>query len=127
MIRDAIPLLGGRVADAVEAWNYAAAHVFEGLVRARVTDENAEITIELTTFGKDPPAAQEAYADAVAKRFVGDDVGYRAALASIEQRFPKTRAARRAAEVKARPSFLGVGTALLATLGVMGDGGEKKR
>jgi hypothetical protein len=126
LFRAAIPIFGERVAAAAEAWNYASAHLSQGLVEARVTDEDFDLTLELTSFAADPPAAREAYGAALAKRFAGDDAGYRAALAAIEHGFPGTRAARRAAEVQRGDPFCGAGVALTATLGMMGNATKKK-
>ena len=127
LFRDAIPLLGGRVAAAVEAWDYASAHISQALVRVKVTDEGVDFTVDLTGFGADPPAAREAYRAALARRFADDAAGYKAALAGIERRFPGTRAARRAAEVRKGAPFFGAGVALMGTLGLMGNGEGKKR
>jgi hypothetical protein len=127
MVRAAIPLLGERIAPSVEAWDYVSAHVSQALVRARVTDEEAELTIDLTSFAADPPAARAAYDAALARRFAGDDPGYRAALAALEKSAPGTRAARRAAEVRAGAPFFGAGVALLGTLAALEDVGKKPK
>jgi hypothetical protein len=125
--RDAIPLFGGRVAAAVEAWNYASAHLSEVLVRARVTDEGADFTLDLASFAGDPEPARAAYRATLAQRFAGNEAGYRTALAALERRFPGTRGARRAAEVRAGAPSFGAGVALFATLGMLGGDSGKKR
>ena len=127
LFRAAIPLFGERVASAIEAWSYASAHLSQAFVRARVTDEGADFTMDLTSFAADPPAAREAYAAALGRRFAGDDASYRAALVEIERRFPGTRAAGRAAEVRRGAPFFGAGVALLGTLALTGNTGGKKK
>ena len=127
MVKAAIPLLGGRVASVVEAWDYVSAHVSQGLARARVTDEGADFTIELTSFAGDPAAARAAYQAALGKRFAGDDAGYRAALVALEKSAPGTRAARRALEVRAGGPYLGAGVALLGALSAVSDVRKTKK
>ncbi len=115
------------MAAAVEAWNYASAHLFLTRVSARVTDDGADFTLGLTSFGGDPAAAREAYDLALGRRFADDEAGYRAGLASIERRFPGTHAAARAAEVRRGAPFFGAGVALMATLRVLGSTGGKTK
>jgi hypothetical protein len=125
--RAAVPLFGDRVAEAAEAWSYASAHLSQALVHARVTDEEVDFTLDLTSFAADPAEARAAYSAALARRFAGDDAGYRSALAAIVLHFPGTRAARRAAEVQRGAPLLGAGVALLATLSVAGNVKPKKK
>jgi hypothetical protein len=127
LFRAAIPIFGDRVASAVEAWDYASAHVSEGVLSARVTDEGADLVVDLTSFAPDPAPAHEAYGAALARRFAGDEAGYRAALVSVEHGFPGTRAARRAAEVRRGEPFFGAGVTLMATLRILGNAGAKKK
>jgi hypothetical protein len=128
LFRAAIPLFGGRVAQATNAWSYVTAHIYEAFGTARVTDEGGDLTVDLTSFAADPAPAQAAYGAALTRRFAGDDPGYRAALASIERTFPGTRAARRAAEVRAGAPYFGAGAAVLGTIGLIQEwtGGDEK-
>jgi hypothetical protein len=127
LFRAAIPLFGDRVAAAVEAWDYASAHISQAFVRVHVTDEGEDFTMDLTSFAADPPEAHQAYDAALARRFAGDDAGYRTALASIEHRFPGTRSAWRAAEVQRGAPFFGAGVALAATLRMLQSAGAKTK
>ncbi len=125
LFRGAMPVFGERIAKAVEAWDYASAHLSQAFVRASVTDDGADVTLDLTSFAADPAPAREAYAAALTRRFAGDDAGYREALAAIERRFPGTRAAWRAAEVRRGAPYFGAGIGLLATLAALGSGDTK--
>ena len=85
------PDLGWEALD--EIVELVARRGIDGAVPARVTDEGADFTLDLTGFAADPAPARAAYAAALARRFAGDDAGYRAALGAIEKGFPGTRAA----------------------------------
>lgn len=115
--REMSPFVDARAAQLIDTWSDIGAHIYQAIFTARVTEDGIVAVADVTTFFADPPAARRAYEDALGLRARGDEPGYRAALAAIEQRFPGTRAARRAAEVKKSAPFLGAGALFFAVLG----------
>jgi hypothetical protein len=111
------PLVNQRAATAIDFWSDIGAHVYQALLTVQVTGDGIVLAGDFTTFAADPPDARAAYEAALVKRADGDEAGYRAALAEMERRFPGTRAARRAAEVKKPAPYFGAGALLLAMLG----------
>jgi hypothetical protein len=111
------PLLDERQMTLVDAEGEVAARIYQAFATAHVGADGIVIALDVTTFAADPPETRAAYEAALAKRTAGDEAGYRAALASVEERFPGTLAARRAAEVREGAPYLGAVTALMMALG----------
>jgi hypothetical protein len=112
-----VPLLDdGRVA-LLDAWGEVAARIYQVFAAARVEPSGGVAVLDVTTFAADPKEARDAYEAALALRSAGDEAGYKGALAGIEQRFPGTRAARRAALARAGTPYVGAGAALFMALG----------
>ncbi len=111
-----VSLIDDKTVALVDAWDEVAVRIYQAFLTARVGADGIVVSAELTTFAADPPEARAAYEEALALRTAGDDPAYRAALARIEQAYPGTRAARRAAAVRAGAPYLGAGALLLAGL-----------
>jgi hypothetical protein len=114
--KEMIPFIGERATSLIDMWGDLGAHVYQALLTARIADDGIVFYGDFTTFAPDPPDARAAYEAALLERSRGDEARYRAALADIEQRFPGTRAARRAAEVKRSTPYLGAGALSLAAI-----------
>jgi hypothetical protein len=112
-----IPFLDERTRSILDTWGDIGAHVYQAWLTVRVAPEGVVFAGDFTTFAVDPPAARAAYEEALVQRARGDDAAYRAALATVEARFPGTRGARRAAEVRQRAPFVGAGLLFFAVLG----------
>jgi hypothetical protein len=117
MFRAMSPLFTEERAAQLDALNDVGSRVFQVQLTARAVDGGAVASLDVMTFAADPPEARAAYDAALARRWAGDDAGYRAALAGIEAKFAGTRAARRAAEVRAGGPYLGAGALVLSALG----------
>lgn len=118
--KDMIPFLDEKALSFLDAWGEVGARIYQAVLAVRVTDDGIVAWADFTTFAGDPAGAREAYRAALVKRTAGDEAGYRAALADIEKRFPASRAAKRAAEVREGGPYLGAGALFLAMLGSIG-------
>ncbi len=116
-----VPFLDEKTMGMIDAWNEVAARLYQISMAARVEPDGVVASIDLTTFAADAPEARAAYEAALARRTAGDEAGYRGALQAIEARFPGTRAARRAAEVREGAPYVGTGAFLLGALSRLGQ------
>lgn len=114
---DMVPFFNEKATKFVDIWSDVSAHVYQAVLTARVAEDGVIFDGDFLTFAGDPGEARAAYEEALVKRADGDAEGYRAALADVEARFPGTRAARRAAEVRREAPYFGAGSLFLATLG----------
>lgn len=81
----------------LELASWLGAHVYEIATGVDVLADGVDVTFRVTTFGGDPPAAQAAFAAALAKRAAGDQAGYQAALGQLVQNNGDALAGRQAA------------------------------
>ena len=112
-----VPLVDERTMALIDLWDEIGARIYQAFATARVGPDGVVVSGDVTTFAGDPAEVRAAYEAALQRRTAGDEGGYKAALASIEERFPGTRAARRAAEVRGGAPYLGAGVLLFAALG----------
>jgi hypothetical protein len=92
----------------------------ELVLAVQVSPDAAAITLRLTTFGGDPPAARAAYQAALHARLTGDQAGYTSGLAAIAHQFASSRTARRAQIDQASPvlgPFLALATSAVIVIG----------
>jgi hypothetical protein len=112
-----IPLLNERTLSFLDAWGEVGARIYQAALTARVAPDGIVAWADFTTFAGDPLDARAAHEAALAKRSAGDEARYLAALVEIEQRFPGSRAAKRAASVREGAPYLGAGALFLGMLG----------
>lgn len=111
------PLLDERQVTLIDTFDEVAARLYQGFATAHVAADGVVVSLDVTTFAANPPETRAAYEAALARRTAGDEAGYRAALARVEEKFPGTLAARRAAEVREGTPYLGAVTVLMMALG----------
>jgi hypothetical protein len=102
----------------IDHFNDMMAHVAQAYVATRVAEDGVIVTGGFVTFDHDPPEVAAAYDYALQARAAGDVAVYNARLADIEQRFPKSLAAQRAAEVRKSVPYVGAGAVSIGLVGV---------
>jgi hypothetical protein len=120
--KDLVPFIDERAQSSIDLWTDLGAHIYQAVLTAHVADDGIVFWGDLLTFHGDPRDARAAYEAALVKRAAGDEAGFRAALAEIEQRFPGSRAARRAADVRRGAPYVGAGAFLFGMLGSLFSG-----
>ena len=114
-------LITDDAARGLDTFNDVGAHVAQAFIAGRVEEGGVVVSAGFVTFASDPPEVRAAYDGALTARAAGDVVSYRARLAEIERKYPRSLAARRGAVVRTAGPFLGAGAFGFASLGVWLD------